>query len=112
MPEIIECESGSHPVVDAHDQPLEVGSPVKYDRTGTTGHVTEIICDSEGAWAVIDTNDLLYKLESLTLLSELEEKAEMGERLFSEEEIEEVLEKAQDEAKEAKLSDSNLQGGG
>ena len=112
MPEIIECESGSHPVVDAHGQPLDIGSPVRYAGTGTTGHVTEIICHSEGVWAVIDTNDLLYKLESLTLLSGLKEKAEMGERLFSKEDIEEVLEKAQDEAKEAKLDDSNLEAGG
>ncbi|MCK4928580.1 MAG: DUF2098 family protein [Methanosarcinales archaeon] len=112
MPEIIECESGSHPVVDVHGKPLEVGSPVRYGGTGTSGHVTEIICDSEGAWAVIDATDLLYKLESLTLLSELKEKEEMGERQFSKEEIQEVLEKAEDEAKEARLDDSNLEAGG
>ncbi|MBW6517417.1 MAG: DUF2098 domain-containing protein [ANME-2 cluster archaeon] len=112
MPEIIECESGTHPVVDAHGQPLEVGSPVRYGGTGTTGHVTEIICDSEGAWAIIDTKDLLYKLESLTLLTELQQKDEMGERQFTKEEIEEVLEKAKDDAKEARLDDANLEAGG
>ncbi|MDF1556869.1 MAG: DUF2098 family protein [ANME-2 cluster archaeon] len=112
MPEIIECESGSHPVVDAHGRSLEVGSPVRYGGTGTTGHVTEILCDQDGAWAVIDTNGLLYKLESLTLLSDLKEKEEMGERLFSKEEIEERMDKAAEDAKEAKLDDANLEAGG
>jgi hypothetical protein len=112
MPEIIECESGSYPVVDAHGKPIEVGNPVKYGGTGTKGHVTEIICDSEGAWAVIDTNNLLYRLESLTVLEGLEAKVEMGEREFSTEEIQEVLEKAEEEAKEAKLDDTNVESGG
>jgi hypothetical protein len=74
--------------------------------------VTEIICDSEGAWAVIDTNNLLYRLESLTVLEGLEAKVEMGEREFSTEEIQEVLDKAEEEAKDAKLDDTNLEAGG
>ena len=112
MPEIIECESGSYPIVDANGKPIEVGNPVKYEGTGTKGHVTEIICDSEGAWAVIDTKNLLYKLETLYVLDELETKAEMGEREFSTEEIQEVLEKAEEEAKDVKFEDSNLESGG
>ena len=112
MPQIIECESESYQVVDSHGNPIEVGDPVKYSGTGTKGFVTEIICDSEGAWAVIDTNNLLYKLESLTVLEELEAKVEMGEREFSTEEIQEVLDKAEEEAKEAKLDDTNLEAGG
>lgn len=112
MPEVIECESGSYPVVDAHGHSIGVGSPVKYGGTGTTGHVTEIVCDSDGAWAIIDTNDLLYKLESLTVLEKLGAREEMGEREFSREEIQEVLDKAEDEAKEARLDDANLEAGG
>ena len=112
MPEIIECESGSYPVVDANGNPIEVGNPVKYGGTGTKGYVTEIICDSEGVWAVVDTKNLLYRLESLTVLDELEAKVEMGERKFSTEEIQEVLDKAEEAAKEAKLDDANLEAGG
>jgi hypothetical protein len=112
MPEIIECESGSYPVVDVDGKPIEVGNPVKYIGTGTKGHVSEIICDSEGAWAVIDTNNLLYKLETLTVLEKLKTKVEIGERKFSTEEIREVLEKAEEEAKDVKFEDSNLESGG
>ena len=112
MPEVIECESGSYPVVDAHGYPIQLGSPVKYGGTGTKGLVTEIICDDEGAWAVIDTNDLLYKLESLSVLEGFEAKAEMGEKEFSIDEMEEMLEKDAEARKAEKLDDTNLEAGG
>jgi hypothetical protein len=112
MPEIIECESGSFRVVDAHGHDIVIGSPVRYGGTGTKGHVIEIICDEEGAWAIIDSTNLLYRLESLKVLDELEAKAEMGERKFSTEEIQKVLDKAEEDAKEAKLDDANLEAGG
>jgi hypothetical protein len=112
MPEIIECESGSFRVVDAHGHDIVIGSPVRYGGTGTKGHVIEIICDEEGAWAIIDSTNLLYRLESLRVLDELEAKAEMGERKFSTEEIQKVLDKAEEDAKEAKLDDANLEAGG
>jgi hypothetical protein len=112
MPEVIECESGSYPVVDAYGNPIEVGSPVKYGGTGTKGHVTEIICDDEGAWAIIDTNDLLYKLESLSLLEGLEAKAEIGVKEFTMDEMQEMLEKDAEARKAEKLDDTNLEAGG
>lgn len=112
MPDIIECESGSYQVVDAYGRSIEIGNSVKYGGTGTTGHIKEIICDDEGAWAVIDTTNLLYKLETLTLLEEFKAKVEQGEKAFSTEEIQKVLEKAEEEAKEAKLDDANLEAGG
>ena len=109
MPENINYESGSDPVVDVYGHPIEVGSPVRYGGTGTTGYVTEIISDSEGAWVVIDTTGLLYKLESLTFLDKLEAKEALGEREFTREEIQEVLEKAEEEADKARLDDTNLE---
>lgn len=98
--------------MDAHGHDIEIGSPVRYGGTGTKGHVKEIICDSEGAWAMIDTTGLLYRLESLRVLDEVTVKAEMGEKAFTKEEIQESLDKAEEEAKEARLDDANLEAGG
>lgn len=113
MPAIIECESGSYTLVDAHGKDIDVGSAVRYGGTGTRGKVTEIICDGEGAWAVLDSTGLLYRLESLKVLDELETKAEMGERTFSRDEIQKQLEESAETAKEAaRLDDTNLEAGG
>ena len=112
MPEYIECESGSYPVVDIYGRPLEIGSPVRYGGTGTSGYILEITCDSEGVWALIDTTNLMYKLESLTFLDEFEAREAMGERQFTREEIQEVLERSEEEADRAKLDDTNLEAGG
>ena len=112
MPEIIECESGSYSVVDIYGLALDVGSPVRYGGTGTTGYISEITCDSEGAWAEIDSTGLLYKLESLTLLDTYEAKEEIGERKFTRKEIQDSLENLEDEAKRAQLDDTNIESGG
>ncbi|MCK5216529.1 MAG: DUF2098 domain-containing protein [Euryarchaeota archaeon] len=112
MPKIIECESGSYPVEDIYGRPLEVGSPVRYGGTGTSGFITEITCDSEGAWAQIDTTNLLYKLETLTFLDDFEAKEAIGERIFSTDEMEESLAKMEEEASKAMLHDENVESGG
>lgn len=112
MPQTIECESGSYLVVDNHGNPIQIGSPVRYGGTGTKGQVTEIICDKEGAWAALDSTNLLYKLETLTLLEQLGTKSELGEKQFTKEEIQESLEKDAEAKKSAQMDDTNLEAGG
>jgi len=95
---------------DSTGSPLQVGSVVLYSATGTKGTVTEIMSDDEGVWALLDKTNLYYKTEVLTAIRKIEEK-EIGEKLFTREEVSEVLEKQKDASK-AEMSDVSLESGG
>ncbi len=97
-------------VSDMAGNPLRVGNFVEYINTGTKGNITEIISDNEGMWVLIDKTDLYYKPEVLRMVNKVEEK-ELGEKIFSREEISETLEK-QKEASKAEMSDVSLESGG
>ena len=95
---------------DSAGSPLHVGSPVIYRATGTRGYVTEIMSDEEGAWALVDKTSLYYKTEVLTVVKDVKEK-EMGEKLFTREEVGAKLEKEK-EAAPTEMSDVSLESGG
>lgn len=95
---------------DMTGNPLEVGNFVEYINTGTKGNIIEIISDNEGTWALIDKTDLYYKTEILRIIKKVTEK-ELGEKIFSREEISEALEK-QKEASKAEMSDVSVESGG
>jgi hypothetical protein len=97
-------------VSDSAGNPLNVGSFVLYAPTGTKGNVTEIVSDQEGTWALVDKTNLYYKTEVLKTIQQVEEK-ELGEKLFTREEINETLEK-QKEAGKAEMSDVSVESGG
>ncbi len=97
-------------VSDMAGNPLRVGNFVEYINTGTKGNITEIISYNEGMWVLIDKTDLYYKPEVLRMVNKVEEK-ELGEKIFSREEISETLEK-QKEASKAEMSDVSLESGG
>ena len=97
-------------VFDSAGNPLRVGSPVLYRATGTKGIITEFISDEEGTWALVDKTNLYYKTEVLTVVKGVEEK-EIGERLFTREEVGAKLEKEK-EAAPTEMSDVSLESGG
>ncbi len=97
-------------VSDSAGNPLNVGSFVLYVPTGTKGNVTEIVSDEEGTWALVDKTNLYYKTEVLKTIKQVEEK-ELGEKLFTREEVNEVLEKQKDAGK-AEMSDVSVESGG
>jgi hypothetical protein len=97
-------------VTDLAGNPLHVGSFVLYPPTGTKGFVTEIMSDEEGTWALVDKTNLYYKTEVLTAIKKVEEK-ELGEKVFTREEVGEKLEKEK-EAAPTEMSDVSVESGG
>lgn len=97
-------------VSDSAGNPLHVGSFVLYTTTGTKGNVIEIVSDEEGIWALVDKTNLYYKTEVLKIINLVEEK-ELGEKILTREEVNEVLEK-QKEAGNAEMSDVSVESGG
>ncbi len=98
------------PIFDSGGNPLHIGSPVLYTPTGTKGHVAEIMSDEEGTWALVDKTNLYYKPEVLTIIKEVDEK-EVGEKVFTREEVGEKLEKEK-EAAPTEMSDVSVESGG
>lgn len=97
-------------VTDLAGNPLQVGSFVLYPPTGTKGYVTEIMSDGEGTWALVDKTNLYYKTEVLTAIKKVGEK-ELGEKVFTREEVSEKLEKEK-EAAPTEMSDVSVESGG
>ncbi|CAG0972684.1 hypothetical protein METP3_01587 [Methanosarcinales archaeon] len=96
---------------DMSGNPLQIGNFVEYVNTGTKGNVTEIISDDEGTWALIDKTDLYYKTEVLRRITIVKDE-ELGEKIFSREEINEVLKKQEEASKLAEMGDTSLESGG
>lgn len=97
--------------IDMKGNPLQIGNFVEYTNTGTKGHVTEIITDEEGSWALIDKTNLYYKAEVLKIIKKISDK-EVGEKIFSREEINEALEKQKEASKAVEMGDVSLESGG
>ncbi len=97
-------------VSDSAGNPLHVGSFVLYTNTGTKGNVIEIVSDEEGTWALVDKTNLYYKTEVLKIINPVEEK-ELGEKILTREEVNEVLEKQKEDSK-AEMSDVSVESGG
>lgn len=97
--------------IDMKGMPIQIGNFVEYANTGTKGHVIEIITDEEGSWVLIDKTDLYYKAEVLKIIEKITDK-EVGEKIFSREEINEALEKQKEASKAAEMGDVSLESGG
>ncbi len=97
-------------VFDQAGNPLKVGSNVLYSATGTRGIVIELLSDEDGIWALVDKTNLYYKIEVLKVIEEKEEK-ELGEKQFTQKEIEDALEKQKEFAPEG-MDHSNVESGG
>lgn len=99
--------------IEAFDQtgsPVKVGSNVLYGATGTRGIVVELLSDEDGIWALVDKTNLYYKTEILEIIEKKEEK-ELGEKQFTQKEIEDALEKQKEFTPEG-MDHSNVESGG
>jgi hypothetical protein len=77
--------------VDANGAPISIGSNVRYINTDTIGEITEIITDDEGTWALLDTTQLYYRVDTLQIT---DKKASAGkEYTISEEDVKERIKK-------------------
>lgn len=98
-------------VSDISGNPLMIGSFVEYVNTGTKGTVTEIISDDEGVWALVDKTNLCYKPEVLRIIRTVDEN-ELGEKIFSREEINEALEKQKESTQSLEVGEGSQVSGG
>lgn len=98
-------------VTDSIGIPLEIGCFVLYHPTGTKGHVTEIMEDEEGTWVLLDSTNLYYKVEVVTVIKKIKDK-EIGEKIFTREEVDAALEKEKEAAKVTEMGDVSLESGG
>lgn len=98
-------------IVDSIGNPLDIGSFVLYYPTGTKGHVTEIMKDKEGVWILLDKTDLYYRTDIITVIGKTKDK-EIGEKIFTREDMSTVLEKEKEAAKVSEMGDVSLESGG
>ena len=96
---------------DSSGKSMKLGNFVVYNPTGTKGYITEIMEDKEGMWALVDKTNLYYKTNVLTVIGEIKEK-EIGEKIFTHEEVNIVLEKEKEAAKISEMGDVSLESGG
>ncbi|HID26888.1 MAG TPA: DUF2098 domain-containing protein [Methanosarcinales archaeon] len=98
-------------ITDLNGNELKIGSMVRYIRTGTTGKVTNITSDNGVTWATMDTTDLLYDTRYLEVIEEVKKK-EIGEKIFTAEEIEKAMEELEEQIDEVKAYDEDVESGG
>ena len=98
-------------VTDSSGKSMKLGNFVVYNPTGTKGYVTEIMEDEEGIWAYVDKTNLYYKANVLTVIDEIKE-IEIKEKIFTQQEVNAVLEKEKEAAKISEMGDVSLESGG
>lgn len=68
-------------VLDARDQPINIGFHVRYVNTGTIGEVIELKVQDDIGWVRLDKTGLWYTSDLLEVLDEkdFKEKGQYGE---------------------------------
>ena len=91
------------PAVDANGAPISIGSNVRYINTDTIGEIIDITTDDEGTWALIDTTQLYYRVDTLQIT---DRKASAGkEYTVSEEDVKERIKKQAEAAQASTLEE-------
>lgn len=98
-------------IIDSIGNPLKMGSFVIYHSTGSKGHVTDIMKDEEGTWILLDSTDLYYRTDVITVIEKIKDK-EIGEKIFTHEDVSMILEKEKEAAKASEMGDVSLESGG
>ncbi|WP_462272896.1 DUF2098 domain-containing protein [Methanohalophilus sp.] len=79
---------------DIDGYPLEKGIVVRYLNTGTLGEIVDIKEDDEGTWALMNTTDLYYRVDTLKVS---DEKVRIrGEKEYSSSDVKDYM-RSQDE---------------
>ncbi|MCD4800213.1 MAG: DUF2098 domain-containing protein, partial [Methanococcoides sp.] len=74
--------------VDIDGKPINVGINVRYINTDTIGVIEEIMTDDEGTWALLDTTQLYYRIDTLQITEMVSTKGK--EHVLTEEETKEL----------------------
>ena len=89
--------------VDANDVPISIGSNVRYINTDTIGEIIEIKTDDEGTWALLDTTQLYYRVDTLQIT---DRKANVSkEYTISKEDAKERIKKQAEAAQSSTLEE-------
>lgn len=94
--------------IDGH--PLEEGMVVRYLNTGTVGEIIDIKEDNEGTWALLDTTDLYYRVDTLKVSGEKIEKK--GEKEYSVSDVKDYLLSQEEETSSGNLENVYQSTGG
>lgn len=74
---------------DVDGKALTVGSNVRYINTDTIGVIEDIMTDDEGTWALLDTTQLYYRIDTLQITDKKAIKEK--DRIVTEEEAKDIL---------------------
>ncbi|NPE30292.1 DUF2098 domain-containing protein [Methanococcoides sp. SA1] len=96
--------------VDIDGKPINVGSNVRYINTDTIGVIEEIMTDDEGTWALLDTTQLYYRIDTLQITEKVSTKGK--EHVFTEEETKELIKKSSEAGQEKVEEVFQATGGG
>ncbi|ABE51075.1 DUF2098 domain-containing protein [Methanococcoides burtonii] len=88
--------------VDIDGKPINVGSNVRYINTDTIGVIEDITTDDEGTWALLDTTQLYYRIDTLQITEKVSTKGK--EHVLTKEEAKELI-KAHSETGQEKVED-------
>lgn len=75
--------------VDIDGKPINIGSNVRYINTDTIGVIEDIMTDEEGTWALLDSTQLYYRIDTLQITDKKFNKGK--EHVLTEEETKELL---------------------
>ncbi|WP_178648893.1 DUF2098 domain-containing protein [uncultured Methanobrevibacter sp.] len=98
-------------VLDARDQPINIGFHVRYVNTGTIGEVIELKAQDDIGWVRLDKTGLWYVSNLLEVLDEkdFKEKGQYGED--KEVDIDTIKDQALD-LEDVELNSNVAEGGG
>ncbi|MEL4305080.1 DUF2098 domain-containing protein [Methanococcoides sp. LMO-2] len=89
--------------VDANGAPISIGSNVRYINTDTIGEIIDINTDDEGTWALLDTTQLYYRVDTLQIT---DRKASAGkEYTISEEDVKERIKQQAEDVQTSTLEE-------
>ncbi|MGF7118824.1 DUF2098 domain-containing protein [Methanobacterium oryzae] len=80
--------------IDACGKPIEKGSYVVYNGTGTMGKVIDVKWEDNGSWIKVDSTELWYNSKYIQTIDKIEEKS-LEERKRLKEDIKERIKKRQ-----------------
>lgn len=80
--------------IDACGKPIEKGSYVVYNGTGTMGKVIDVKSEDNGSWVKVDSTELWYNIKYIQAIDKIEEKS-LEERKRLKEDIKERIKKRQ-----------------
>ncbi len=97
--------------LDSCGKPVEKGSYVIYNGTGTIGKVVDIKSEDSGSWIKVDKTDLWYKSQFIQAINKSEE-AKIGSKRRKEDAMDKVKKMKKTIGEDVDMSTELCDGGG